>query len=77
MTRKLPPDPEDMNDDRADSADVALKAFMQARTTDFEDSLGDLLGNLMHWADRNAFDFDAALDRARFHYEAETEEAES
>ena len=74
---KLPPDPEGMNDDRAQSADIAIRAFIEARPTDFEDSLGDLLGNLMHWADRNNFDFDAALDRALFHYKAETEETAS
>ena len=28
--------------------------------------------DLMHYSDRNNFDFDAALDRARWHYEAET-----
>jgi len=40
--------------------------------TDLEDALADLLADLMHWADRNSHDFDAALERARWHYEAET-----
>jgi hypothetical protein len=26
----------------------------------------------MHWSDRNNFDFEAALNRARMHYQAET-----
>jgi hypothetical protein len=40
--------------------------------TDEEDALGDLLADLMHWADRRNFDFGLALDRARWHYEEET-----
>ena len=64
MTRKLPPDPEHMNDDRAAWAASALTAFMRCTGTDPEDALGDLLANLMHWSDRNNYDFDAALDRA-------------
>ena len=39
---------------------------------DAEEALGDLLTDLMHWSDRSGFDFDAALERARTHYEAET-----
>ena len=31
----------------------------------------------MHWADARNFDFDAALDRARHHYEEEREEENS
>ena len=38
---------------------------MHETGTDLEDSLGDLLCDLMHWSDRNQFDFDLALDRAR------------
>lgn len=70
--RKLPPDPEGMNDKRAAWADVALATFITQTGTDKEDAVGDLLGDLMHWCDRNNYDFDAALDRARHHYEAET-----
>jgi hypothetical protein len=68
----LPPDPDNMNDSRAQWADAALSAFMKETGADLEDSLGDLLADLMHWSDRNNFDFEAALDRARWHYEAET-----
>lgn len=70
--RKLPPDPEGMNDKRAAWAGVALKAFCTETGADLEEALGDLLTDLMHWADRNSFDMDAALERARSHYEAET-----
>ena len=69
---KLPPDPEGMNDKRAAWAGTALAAFMKETGTEDEDALGDLLCDLMHWCDRNNYDFDAALDRARGHYEAET-----
>jgi len=68
----LPPDPENMNDDRAQWAQAALRAFRKATGADAEEALGDLLCDLMHWSDRNNFDFEAALDRARMHYEAET-----
>jgi hypothetical protein len=70
--RPLPPDPETMNGERAEWAAVALRHFQCVTGSDYEDSLGDLLGNLMHWADRSNFDFDAALCRARGHYAAET-----
>ena len=72
MTQRLPPDPENMNDKRAAWAAAALRRFQQVTGTDDEDSLGDLLCDLMHWSDRNNCDFEAALCRARGHYEAET-----
>ena len=72
MTRNLPPDPDSMNDSRAEWAGAALSTFMRETGTDREDALVDLLADLIHWADRNRNDFDAALERARLHYEAET-----
>lgn len=69
---RLPPDPEGMNDDRARWAGRAIEAFRQETGCDLEDALGDLLADLMHWSDRNASDFESALDRARVHYAAET-----
>ena len=69
---RLPPDPDNMNGSRAEWAAVALRAFMDATRTDEEDALGDLLTDLLHWANRHNFDFELALDRARWHYEAET-----
>jgi len=68
----LPPDPEGMNDKRAEWASRAITAFQDATGTEDEDALGDLLTDLMHWADRNQYDFEAALFRGRDHYEAET-----
>jgi hypothetical protein len=70
----LPPDPEQMTDERAIWAQAALDAFILTTGADLEDALGDLLADLMHWCDRNRFDFDAALDRGRHHYQAETGE---
>lgn len=70
----LPPDPEGMNDDRAAWAGLAVAAFQDATGCDPEDAICDLLADLMHWTDRENYDFDAALIRARDHYEAETTE---
>lgn len=71
-TSPLPPDPEGRNDDRASWAGQAVKAFQNATGTDDEDALSDLLADLRHWADRQNYDFEAALLRAQDHYEAET-----
>jgi hypothetical protein len=71
---KKKPDPEGMNDERAESAGKAITAFQDATATDDEDALTDLLADLMHWSDRAGFDFEQALERARCHYDAETEE---
>ncbi len=67
-----PPDPDNLNDDRSAWAGTALAKFMQVTGTDEEDALGDLLADLIHWCDRNNYDFEAALIRARGHYDAET-----
>ena len=70
--KQLPPDPEGMNDRRAAWAGLALAAFIAATRTDWDDALSDLLADLIHWCDRNNYDFDATLERARWHYDAET-----
>jgi len=62
------------NLDRANWADKAILAFREQTGCDHEDSLGDILGDLMHWAAVRSFDFDAALDRARHHYAEECDE---
>ena len=51
---KLPPDPDDMNDDRAEW--VASCLAIMSKTTGCEygrEALGDLLCNMFHWCDRN------------------------
>ena len=75
--RQLPPDPEGMNDRRAEWAGRAIASFCSATGTDEEDAACDLLADLMHWCDRNGEDFGHELARARDHYEAETLDDES
>jgi hypothetical protein len=70
--RCLPPDPDAMNGNRAEWAAAALRHFQCITGCDYEDSLGDLLGDLMHWSDRNKFDFGEELARARSDYADET-----
>jgi hypothetical protein len=72
--RKLPPDPEGLNDDRAEWAHAALEAFKTETRTDEGDVLCDLLADLGHWCDRNGYQFQEQLRRAISHYEAETED---
>jgi hypothetical protein len=62
------------NLDRANWADKAIRTFRKQTGCDQEDCLCDLISDLMHWADAQDFDFDAALYRARHHYEAELSE---
>jgi hypothetical protein len=59
------------NRDRAELARNALEGFRRETKCDYEDSLGDLLCDLMHFGDFHNFDFYAALDRARHHYKEE------
>lgn len=72
----VPPDPEGMNDERAEWAEQALTTFGEATRGDYlEDprsNLVDLLCDLRHWADRNAIDFPAALWSSEVHYTEET-----
>ncbi len=65
------------NLDRANWADRAVLAFREQTGCDHEDAFGDLLCDLMHWADVQNFDFDMALDCARHHYEEERAEESS
>jgi hypothetical protein len=62
------------NAERAASADAALLAYMSRTPCDCEDSLADLLCDLMHWADKCRFSFAEELHRARCHYAAEVAE---
>lgn len=73
FARKLPADPEGMNDDRAEWALEALARFMQITGTDREDAVSDLLCDLMHLADREGGEtFARSLERAQLHYDEET-----
>lgn len=73
----LPPDIDGMNDERAEWAEAAVAAFAEAtnmRDAGEDDAtvLADLLADLLHWCDRRRVDFDAALQRGRGNYGAET-----
>lgn len=71
--RRLPADPEGMNNDRAVWAEQACLAFVTVTGTDWADVLQDLLTDLMHLADRDReLDFERDLQRARDHYAEET-----
>jgi hypothetical protein len=59
------------NRTRAAWAEACVRVFIQHTGCDREDSLGDLLCDLMHWSEQHDFDFDLALDRGRGHFEAE------
>jgi hypothetical protein len=64
------------NKDRAEWAAAALRHFQSITGTDWEDCLGDLLCDLMHFANTNNFDFKAAVIRASGHYIEELHEAD-
>jgi len=68
----LPPDPEDMNNDRANWAQIALEAFTAATGTDREDAICDLIADLGHWCDRNNMNLEVEIQRGAWHYDAET-----
>lgn len=61
-----------MNSGRAEWAAAEFRHFQCMTGRDYEDSLGDLPGDLRDRSDRNNFDFEAALCRARGDYAAET-----
>jgi hypothetical protein len=57
--------------DQGKSASVALKTYQKETGSDAEDIVSDLLADLMHLCDKRKIDFEAELERARYHYEAE------
>lgn len=78
-SRKLPPDPEGMNDKRAGWAEEAVTAFA-AQThqsiqsgSDAAEIVTDLLADLRHYADRAGIDWEQAIRMADTHYAAETD----
>jgi len=71
--RRLPPDPEGMNDHHAICAERSLWLFTVNTGVDWCDVLQDLLADIMHLCDRDdELDFERDLDRARAHYAEET-----
>lgn len=76
---KLPPDPEGMNDERADWAEEALAVFMESTGSDSGDAISDLIADLRHLCDRQPErygTFDHAMCRATTHYTEETDSYE-
>ena len=70
--RPIPPDPEEMNDMRAEWAASALNQFIAITGAERADALMDLLCDLRHWCDRNNTSFGREYDRALRHYKEET-----
>lgn len=73
QSEPLPPDPEQLNANRARWAAVALGEFQRQTGADNEDAVSDLLADLMHWCDRFGQEFPKELRRALNHYEEETD----
>lgn len=73
MNTPIPPDPEDMNDERSEWAEQALDLFIGFTGCDEQDALCDLLANLAHLCDRKGWSMENELRRARMHYKDETE----
>jgi hypothetical protein len=69
---KLPLDPDDQNDDRAEWAEAALVTLMEQTGADADTALPDLLCDLMHWCDRRGLNFDEQLKWARGNYKEKT-----
>jgi hypothetical protein len=69
----LPPDPEGMNDERAEWAQSALTVFMQQTgQTDEAESISDLIADLLHLCDRLELCPGAVLSQGEAHYQIET-----
>ena len=65
------------NRTRAEWAAAALDQFQALVGTDDGDAVCDLLCDLMHFCSMTAQDFDAELERARGHHDAERLEEET
>jgi hypothetical protein len=65
------------NLERAEWAEAVLPHFQSATGTDDDNALPDLLCDLLHWSDREDFNFQDALDTARMHHQAECAEQEA
>ena len=68
----LPPDPEGLNERRAERAAIALQAYMNIGATEDDSLLYDLLVDLRHWADHNGKDFDVTVVKSKESYAEET-----
>lgn len=72
---RIPPDPEQENNNRAEWAQEAIDAFEAATGTEPGDAIADLLCDIAHFCDRNREEYGTfadALRRAMLHYDPET-----
>jgi hypothetical protein len=74
----LPPDPEDMNDKRADWIARSLGTFIKntgqtVKEDGYEEIVGDFLADLGHFCDRKGINLQERLDVASHHYGEETD----
>lgn len=67
----LPPDPDGMNDARAEWAGEALNIFRSITGAELDDLVSDFLCDLRHWCDRQGMDYNSASQLAEQHYLAE------
>lgn len=77
-TNQLPADLEGMNDDRADWARSAAKAFAKRTGQTVEGDgwdtiIMDLIADLAHFCDREGLELEDLVQRAANHYDAETD----
>lgn len=74
--RKLPPDPEDMNDRRAGWAREAIEHFgsLTGADTESHEAFGDLLANMFHFCDREDLDMERMIVSARGCYYEEIDQ---
>lgn len=69
----MPPDPDEMNVKRALWVERAIEQFRKDTRTDLEDALADLLADMGHYCDRTGESLQKCIERAKYHYDAETE----
>lgn len=77
-TTKLPPDPddvedEDMNGKRSEWAKAAVIAFVEATGSDLEDAVADLIADLGHFCDRHGMKLANEIGRGEEMYRFETQ----
>lgn len=74
---EVPPDPEEMNDRRADAAENVLRLFTKDMGEEGEglevQNLTDLISDFAHYCDRQGIQFAEILRMASFHYNEETD----
>jgi hypothetical protein len=61
----------ELNEEQVTRAREIVRAF-NPQETDQETNLSDILCNLMHFCDAEGWNFNAQIERGRFHYEAES-----